>query len=248
MKKLVVITVTLTVCLCFAKGILAQNTEGEEPKWSGDAGVGLAFARGNTETTNLSVTLSAKGPLSRVLASSSKAYFLLSKEKDVTNAESLGLESQIDWQLSERFFTYFNILGLRDRFKNYSYRILPSVGAGYKVVAAEKVQLSASAGLSEVFTKYYDTGETDSYTGITLGNQFAWKISDNAELSQALALNADLSDLSHYFLRFEASLATAIAKGLSVKLTLMDNYDNEPIGEGIKRNDISFLAGLSAKF
>jgi putative salt-induced outer membrane protein YdiY len=181
-------------------------------------------------------------------ASTSKAYFLLSKEKDVTNAESLGLESQVDWNLSERFFTYFDILGLRDRFKNYSYRILPSAGAGYKLVAAEKVQLSVSAGLSEVFTKYYDSGETDSYTGIALGNQFTWKISESAELSQALALNSDISELSRYFLRFEASLATALTKGLSVKLTLMDSYDSQPEGEGIKKNDISFLAGLSAKF
>jgi putative salt-induced outer membrane protein YdiY len=234
--------------LFITTGTFAQEKAAEQNKWSGDAGVGLAIARGNTETTNLSITLSAKGPLSKSFASTSKAYFLLSKEKDVTNAESLGLESQIDWNLSERFFTYFDILGLRDRFKNYSYRILPSAGAGYKLVAAEKVQLSVSAGLSEVFTKYYDSGETDSYTGIALGNQFTWKISESAELSQALALNSDISELSRYFLRFEASLATALTKGLSVKLTLMDSYDSQPEGEGIKKNDISFLAGLSAKF
>ncbi len=238
----------IILSLYLAIGIHAQEETAEENAWSGDAGVGFAFARGNTETTNLSITLSAKGSLSKSLASASKAYFLLSREKDVTNAESLGLESQIDWYFSERFFSYFSIVGLRDRFKNYSYRILPSIGAGYKVVADEKVQLSASAGLSEVFTKYYDSGETDSYTGITLGNQFTWKISESAELSQTSALNSDISDLEHYFLRFEASLATAITKGLSVKLTLMDNYDNKPVGEGIKKNDISFLAGLSAKF
>lgn len=229
-------------------GIFAEEKPAEENKWSGDAGVGFAYARGNTETTNLSVTLSAKGPLFKSFASATKAYFLLSKEKDVTNAESLGLESQIDWQHSERFFSYFNMVGLRDRFKNYSYRILPSVGAGYKVVMTEKVQLSASAGLSEVFTRYYDSGETDCYTGITLGNQLTWKISESAELSQTLALNSDISDLGHYFLRFEAGLATAITNGLSVKLTLLDNYDNKPGGEGIKRNDVTFLAGLSAKF
>jgi hypothetical protein len=115
-------------------------------------------------------------------------------------------------------------------------------------MATGKIQLSSSAGISEVFTKYYDTGETDSYTGIELGNQFSWKISESAEVTQALGLTADFSELDRYFLRLEASIASAITKGLSMKLTVMENYDNKPVGEGIKKNDISFLAGLSAKF
>lgn len=239
---------TLMACLCLATGIRAQEEVNEENKWGGDASVGLALARGNTETTNLSLTLSAKGPLSATIDSTNKAYFLLSKENDITNAESMGIESQIQWKHSERLFSYYGIQGLRDRFKNYSYRILPGVGLGYKVVASENVQLSATAGLSQVFTKYYDSEETDSYTGITLGNEFTWKISPTADISQALSLNTNISELKHYFLQFEVSLASAITEGLSVKLTLMDKYDNDPVGEGIKKNDISFIAGLSAKF
>jgi putative salt-induced outer membrane protein YdiY len=238
----------LILSLGLVTGIYGEEKGSEAKKWNGDAAVGLALARGNTNTTSFSLTLSATGPISKTVANSNKAFFILNKEKDVTNAESMGLESQINWQHTDRFFSYYEILGLRDRFKNHSYRILPSVGVGYKVMATEKIQLSASAGISEVFTKYYDTGDTDSYTGIELGNQFSWKISESAEVTQALGLTADFSELDRYFLRFEASIASAITKGLSMKLTLMENYDNKPVGEGIKKNDISFLAGLSAKF
>jgi len=239
---------TLIVSLCLATGILAQEEGNKENKWGGDAALGLSFARGNTDTTNISFTFSINGPLSKSIDNTNKAYFLLSKEKEITNAESMGLDSQINWKHSARFFSYYEIQGLRDRFKNYSYRILPGLGLGYKIVALENVQLSASAGLSQVFTKYYDSDETDSYTGIALGNEFTWKVSPNAEIFQSLNLNADVSELSHYFLQFEVSLASAITKGLSVKLTLMDKYDNKPVGEGIKKNDVSFIAGLSAKF
>jgi putative salt-induced outer membrane protein len=246
MKLLPYIFLITALCLCLAKGAIAQ--EEEENKWGGDASIGLALARGNTETTNLSFTFSVSGPLSESIDSTNKAYFLLSKVGDITNAESLGLDSQIQWKHTARFFSYYGIQGLRDRFKNYSYRFLPGLGVGYKILEQENLQLSASAGLSQVFTKYYDSDETDSYTGIALGNEFTWKVSPNAELSQSLNLNADISELSHYFLQFEVSLASAITKGLSVKLTLMDKYDNKPIGEGIKKNDVSFIAGLSAKF
>jgi len=229
-------------------GIFAEEKDSEENQWGGDASVGFALARGNTNTTSFSLTLSAKGPISKSVFNSNKAFFMLNKEKEITNAESMGLETRINWQHTERFFSYYEILALRDRFKNHSYRILPSIGIGYKVMTTEKIQLSASAGISEVFTKYYDTGETDCYTGMELGNQLDWKISESAEFTQALGLTADFSELDRYFLRFEASIASTITKGLSLKLTLMENYDNKPVGEKIKKNDISFLAGLSAKF
>jgi putative salt-induced outer membrane protein len=246
MKSLQILGFILVISSCLVTGAVAQEEEGQ--KWEGDAAVGLALARGNTETTNLSFTFSVAGPLSESIDSTNKAYFLLSKEGDITNAESLGLDSKIQWKHTPRIFSYYGIQGLRDRFKNYSYRFLPGLGVGYKILEQENLQLSASAGLSQVFTKYYDTEETDSYTGISLGNEFAWKVSPNAEISQSLNLNADISELSHYFLQFEVSLTSAITKGLSVKLTLMDKYDNKPVGEGIKKNDVSFIAGLSAKF
>ncbi len=248
MKNLRLVAFVLAVSLCLITGAFAQDEESEEKKWGGDASVGLSFARGNTETTNISLTFSVKGPLSETIDSTNKAYFLFSKEKDITNAESMGLESHIQWKHTERFFSYYGIQGLRDRFKNYSYRILPGLGLGYKVIASENVLLSASAGLSQVFTKYFESGETDSYTGIALGNQLTWKVSPTAEISQTLNLNTNISELSHYFMQFEISLASAITKGLSVKLTLMDKYDSKPVGEGIKKNDVSFIAGLSAKF
>ena len=238
----------LIAALCFflITGVFAQ--EEKKNKWGGDAAIGLALARGNTNTTNLSFTFSATGPLSGSIDSMNKVFFLLSKENENTNAESMGVDSQIQWKHSEKFFSYYGIQGLRDQFKNYSYRILPGLGLGYKILTGENLQLSASAGLSQVFTKYYDSEETDSFTGIVLGNQFTWKISPAAEISQALSLNTNVSELSQIFLQFEISLASAITKGLSVKLTLMDKYDSKPVGEGIKKNDVSFIAGLSAKF
>lgn len=237
-----------TLILCLVVGLYAQDNEDAENKWGGDGSVGLALARGNTDTTNISLILSVSGPMSKSIDNINKAYFLLSREKDIANAESMGLDSQINWKHSVKFFSYYGIQWLRDRFKNYSYRILPGVGLGYKILTADNLLLSVNAGLSQVFTKYYDSEETDSFTGMVLGNQLTWKVSPTAEISQTLSLNSNISELGQYFLQFEVSLASAITKGLSVKLTLMDKYDSKPVGEGIKKNDISFIAGLSAKF
>jgi hypothetical protein len=46
----------------------------------------------------------------------------------------------------------------------------------------------------------------------------------------------------------EANLITAIVRSWSVKLTFIDNLDNKPVGFGVKKNDITLIAGTSRKF
>jgi len=249
MRDVMRILLALSLMFYLVLGVFAKEEKKEEKaKWSGDISVGFSLARGNTETTNLSVSFSAKRKLFKKIEWFNNGFFLLGRVEGETNAESLGLGSRVNWQHTERFFTYVELQVIRDRFKNYDYRILPSIGVGYNILVAEKVSLAASAGIAKVFTEYLDTGMTDSYTGLTVGNQFAWKISETAELSQQLTINSNISELNEYFARFEVNLAATIAAGWALKLTFIDNYDNNPIGEGIKKNDIAFLAGLSKKF
>ncbi|HUU37142.1 MAG TPA: DUF481 domain-containing protein, partial [Candidatus Desulfaltia sp.] len=177
-----------------------------------------------------------------------KAIYLFGEMDGETNAENLLMASRLDWLHTGRFYSYYELQVARDRFKNYSYRIFPAVGLGYMVVAAETVTLGLDAGLSQVVTKYYNTGDTDSYTGLKFGQQVVWKIAETSEFNERVEIDPDISELSRYFLRLEANLVTAIAKSWSVKLTLIDSYDNKPVGSGIKKNDVTFIAGLSRKF
>ncbi len=239
----------LGLIFCLAGFSLAEEKIKEnKTEWSGDISTGFSLAKGNTNTTNISLSFSAKGKVSKMIEWLSSGFFLFDRVEGETRAESLGLGSRMSWQHSERFFSYFELQGIRDRFKNYEYRILPSVGAGIKILVGDKVSLSANAGIAEVFTKYLDTGQSDSYTGLTIGNLFVWKISETAELSQQLTVNSDISKIENYFARLELNLAAAIAAGWALKLAFIDNFDNNPVGENIKKNDMAFLAGLSKKF
>jgi putative salt-induced outer membrane protein YdiY len=234
----------------FALALITSALEKAEetPHWKGDLSLGLSLARGNARSSNFSFTFSADGPVGKNLTWENKGVYLLGEMDGETSAESGQIVSRLDWQHSSRFFSYYEIQAIRDRFKNYSHRFLPAVGAGYKVVDQKTVVLALDAGLSRVFTRYYDTGDAASYTGLKGGEGLVWKISETAEFNQKAELNADVSDLGHYFFRFEANLLTAIAKSWSVKLTFIDSYDHQPVGFGIKKNDIALIAGISRKF
>jgi len=227
--------------------LCAEEEKLEPGKWTGDAALSLSITSGNTQTSSVAFSFAAKRPFPEKLELENSGFFLLSKISGTTNAESMGLGSRLNWKHSDRFFSYYELQAVRDRFKNYDYRILPNVGVGYKVHLSEKGELSFTAGLAEVFTKYHDSGERDSYAGLTLGDKFSWKLSPTAELSQQLVINAEASDLNHYFARLEISLSAALSNQLALKLTFVDNYDNEPVGEGIEKNDIHLMAGISLK-
>jgi putative salt-induced outer membrane protein YdiY len=219
-------------------------------RWKGDVSMGLSLSRGNTHTTNFSFTFSAGGPLDRAKSKvwSNKGIFLLGELNGETRTESLLYVSRVDWKHKEGLFSYYEFQAIRDRFRNYSYRLLPALGAGYDFLASETFILGVDLGLAEVLTKYYESGLTESYSGLKTGQDLDWRISETAEFNQKLEINYDISNFSNFFVRLEANLITAISKGWSVKLTFIDGYVNEPVGEDIGKNDITFITGISRKF
>jgi len=248
MNRKIPALVVFSLAMAFASVALAQEKAEEAPHWKGDISAGLSLARGNARSSNFSFTFSADGPVGKSLTLENKAIYLFGEMDGETSAESALAASRLNWQHSSRFFSYYEIQAVRERFKNYSSRFLPAVGVGYKIVDQKALTLILDAGLSEVFTKYYDSGETATYTGLKGGEALVWKISETAEFNQKVEVNADVSDLDHYFLRLEANLLTAIAGSWSTKLTFIDSFDNQPVGLGIKKNDITLIAGISRKF
>jgi len=242
--------IVISLVLSLGSSGRADEAKEEPSHWKGDVSLGLSLARGNAQSSSFSFTFAAGGPVNKAntLMWANKAIYLFGEMDGETNAENLLMASRLDWLHTGRFYSYYELQVARDRFKNYSYRIFPAVGLGYMVVAAETVTLGLDAGLSQVVTKYYNTGDTDSYTGLKFGQQVVWKIAETSEFNERVEIDPDISELSRYFLRLEANLVTAIAKSWSVKLTLIDSYDNKPVGPGIKRNDVTFIAGLSRKF
>jgi putative salt-induced outer membrane protein len=226
----------------------AQEKAEEAPHWKGDVSLGLSLARGNARSSSFSFTFSADGPVGKNLSWLNKGIYLFGEMDGTTSAESGQVVSRLERQHTNRFFSYYELQVIRDRFKNYSSRFLPAVGVGYKVVDQKTISMVLDAGLSEVFTKYYDTGDTARYTGLKGGEGLIWKVSETAEVNEMVELNSDVSDLSYYFLRLEANLVSAVAKSWSIKLTFIDSYDNQPVGLGIKKNDIALIAGISRKF
>lgn len=226
----------------------AEEKEKDPMTWKGDLALGISVAQGNTEKSSYSFSFSADKRLSEKIEWNNKGLFLGGKSEGKTDSQSLEVRSALKWNHSERFFTHYELPVLHDRFKNFRYRFTPNIGVGYIVVQTDKSELSVQTGFSETFTKFYDSGDTDSYAGLFARNDFKWKISESAEFIQLANVNWDLSNTSHFLARLELTLVTSIVGGWGIKLSLIDDYDSKPESVGIKKNDVTFLTNISFKF
>lgn len=238
----------LIVLLSLIITCLAEEAEEDPLKWRGDLALGITITQGNTDKANLSFSFSADKRFSEKIEWNNKGIFLGGKIAGKTVSQSLEVWSALKWNHSDRFFTHYEIPVHHDKFKNYRYRIAPNIGVGYRIVKTEKSELSLRTGISDTFTKFYNTGATDSFAGLFARNDFKMKISESADFTQIAIVNWDLSNTSHFLARLELTLVTSILGGWGIKISLIDDYDSEPESTGIKKNDLTFLTNISYKF
>jgi putative salt-induced outer membrane protein YdiY len=242
------VTCFLAIMLILAVNGFSEEAEEDPMKWKGDLALGISVEQGNTEKSSLSFSYTVDKKFSEKTEWNNKGIFLGGKSEGKTDSQSIEVRSALKWNHTDRFFTHYEIPVIHDRFKNYRYRLTPNIGVGYSVVQSEKSELSLKTGFSETFTKFYDTGATDSFAGLFARNDFKWKISESAEFTQMTKLDWDLSNTNHFLVRLELSLVTSILGGWGIKLSLIDDYDNLPETTGVKKNDLIFLTNLSYKF
>lgn len=216
--------------------------------WSGDFSFAFALTRGNSETTSVSASFHADRKFGTEFEWLNAGYFLTGDTDGDKTAESMGVSTRLNWNHTPSIYSYYELPVMRDTFKDYSYRLMPGAGAGYKLLREKDMTLDLTGGLAWVLTEYESTNSSDDYLGIKLGDLFAWKFSPTAELKQSLSLTFDSGDLGRYFARFEAGVAASLTKDWAVTVTFIDTYDSDPVGPGIEKNDIQMLAGISKKF
>ena len=238
----------LIVLLVLPALVVAEEAQEDPMKWKGDLALGISVEQGNTDKSSFSFSFSADKLFSEKLEWKNKGVFLGGRSEGKTDSQSLDIRSALKWNHSERFFTHYEIPILHDRFKNYRYRLTPNIGVGYTVIQSEKSELALKSGFSETITKFYDSGDMDSFPGLFARNDFKWKISASAELTQMANVNLDLSDTSHYLVHLELTLVTSIIGGWGIKLAVIDKYDSKPESADIKKNDMTFLTNISYKF
>jgi putative salt-induced outer membrane protein len=215
--------------------------------YTGNFGAGLAVTSGNTDTQNFNLSFElTRDPKSKSVTKANGLY-LRSNASGNTITDLLRLGFREDYSLSKRVSVYGAIGYTRDPFKDISYLINPQGGLGVKVYSSDRAVFALSGGAGGVWEK--DEGvDVHSSGTINAGQNFSFKISNNAKLVQNLTGMWKTSNFDDAAYHFDISLVTSIVKRVDLKLEFMDEYKNVVPNARIKKNDTALITSFLFKF
>jgi putative salt-induced outer membrane protein YdiY len=214
---------------------------------TGSAGAGLAFTRGNTDTSNINASYDVTYDPKTSNVVKSDAQYLRGKNDGDLTVDHLGFDLRDQYALSSRAFAYGQFQFLRDTFKAIDYLVAPTAGLGYKVVDAKQTTLAVDAGLGGVWEKYPNLARTTS-GAFTASEHYTEKLSGRATITQQVTGLWKTSDFSDTLYTFDAALAAALTTKSQLKIEVLDTYSSKPPTPATKGNDVATVFSIGYKF
>lgn len=164
--------------------------------------------------------------------------------EQITADELRGFLRQ-EYDLTARVFALGSLEAEHDGLESLSYRLIPKVGAGYKIVNSEDAYVAVDAGLAFVYEAFYSP-DHNSYAALALGGEHKWKLPwlGTTWYSRLDYLPSITEPLDDYRMRGETGLMIPIVEQLALKASVIDSYNAQP-AEDTSANTLTTLMGLS---
>jgi putative salt-induced outer membrane protein YdiY len=215
--------------------------------WKGGGNFGLAFARGNSQSTNLALGFDAQRKnTSDAWTLSAASIYSTDDHLSVATANSLQAMIRYDRNLNKWLFIFGTFAGGYDDLQNLNYRILPGGGLGLHAIATPRTTLDLLAGMGYT-RESYSTGLVRNLTSGTFGNEFSFKLSSRSTLMQNLYYLPSFNETSNYRIVGNIGISTKLNGWMTANLLFNDRYNSQPV-LGNKKNDVLFTSGLGFTF
>ena len=231
----------------------------ESPWWSGNVDLSFASFDAATHTTALATGFGVRrerGPNRTRFTASYLRSTTRDDEDDPDTADFDESDKEItvdelrgflrhDYDFTERLFGFGSLEAEHDGIEDVSIRLIPKVGAGYKLVNTESLVFSVDAGFAYVYQKYFG-GDTESFTALAFGAESDWELPwlDATWLTRVDYLPSITDPSDDYRLRGETALLIPIVEQLSLKASVIDEYNSQPADDAVS-NSVATLLGLS---
>jgi putative salt-induced outer membrane protein YdiY len=221
-------------------------------KWTGSLTANGMVTRGNSETTNLGVSLNAvrRSEQDRITLGAGYAY---GRQKDQdTGDESSTVDNMFgaakyDHFLSKRLYLFGAVRAERDRIADLDLRFTPSLGAGYQWYETPTFNLFSEAGLAWVYEDYRDQGSEDHFAA-RLAYHVDWTPYKAVTLFHNLEwLPAFDEPFDDYNLNGDVGLRATIIQGFFAEAKVELRYDATP-APGNEKEDVRYLVGIGWSF
>jgi len=222
--------------------------------WKGGVNIGLAFARGNSEATNLNTAFLAdrKTLSDHVALYLSSLYANDGRPSGGVTANSILAGARYDRNLTKHVFAFVGGDFAHDQLQDLNVRAIYSGGLGLHAINNANTTFDVLAGGNYTRESYSGSGATPGVTrnlaGVTLGEDFIHKLGKSTVFTEHFYFYPDLSNTGEYRMSLDTGAVTKINKWLGWQLTISDRYVSDPPIPGTKANDLVFSTGLNVAF
>jgi putative salt-induced outer membrane protein len=221
--------IAIVASVFLATATMAHEVEeetGPEGPWSGKVSLGYLGTSGNTDTTNMSGAFDVEYALEKWIHQF-KATAIKASESNATTAEAYAAGWKSELLLSEANFLYGRLDWRKDRFSGYDEQFSQTVGYGRRLIDNDRHTLNGEVGFGARQSDLAD-GTTESETIITGGLYYKWQISDTAEFTQDLLVEA--GDENTFSMSKTALKATLVGDLALVASYTIKNNSDVPLG------------------
>lgn len=215
--------------------------------WKKDVASGYSRSDGNTKksSANIDINVTRKTEKDEVNLKGKVFYSSSDGKMDAQKWYTMARYGFNIWD--KKWFSFYKLETDHDRFANISYRIIPSLGLGYWFSDTPDWKAMTEVGVGMMHTDYSDTTKTANEAVMVPRAFFDKRLFGESHLIEDITLYPSLKNAGDYRLHSETTLSNPINKQLSLKLSLVEDYNSEPPA-GKKKSDSQILSSLNYSF
>jgi putative salt-induced outer membrane protein len=247
-----VVAVLASVMLACATTARAQLAAPRDGVFRATLGLGASLADGNTRSRHLALSADAvrATTLDRTTLAATAQY---AHNDGTTTADRIRFGARQDRELGRELFGFGSLDLERNRFVNLSLRSQLAAGLGRHLLRTTTTSWDVFGGLAYTDERFRDPmviggalRERWAYVGLLLGEESAHRLSDSTLLRQRLTVVPNLRDSGEFRANWDAGVAVAMNRALSLNVALSYAYNSEP-GLGRKTTDTLLTTGLAIR-
>ncbi|MCA9396439.1 MAG: DUF481 domain-containing protein [Candidatus Omnitrophica bacterium] len=229
------------------KSVAASDNTGVE--WSRTIEAGFDRRRGNTAGSelNASVKLNRKTSDDEWTMEGSGHY--AEDHRRMSTQKYYGLIRYAFSFGPEKKWYQFNKAEFdHDRFSDVDWRITPVFGVGYWFKDDKKLRWMSEIGTGFQHTAFRGSAEDKANPILAPRNYIKIKISEGFYAEHDFKIFPYLDEWGEYRFVSDGALMHVLRENLSVKFSIINEYNSSPENSGVKKHDMRILTGLSYQF
>lgn len=223
----------------------ANAPVGGDGRWKGTLGFGMTLTKGNSNSTQASLTAEA----TRVLRDSRMVLrtllFRNTNNGDTTVDNDQGT-ARYERNFAKAAFGFGDVTLERDPFRDLQLRQSYAGGTGYRFLQRENIQLNIYGGVAYTIEDKV-AGEDASGWEPMVGNDFSYKLSDTATIAQRWVLFPTTVGGGGVRSVFQIDLNTKISGRFGLQVSFLNKY-RQHVRATEKSSDSILFTGVTASF